>query len=356
MSHYEERLQGDLDRIKQAIAAVTNDVQISVERAIQALLARDRQLASRTILGDLAVNRATRAIDRQCHAFVARHLPAAGILRYVSSVMRLTIALERIGDYAVTICREAVALEQDAPQIVARDIEMMSSHTRATLAQAVESFATDNAELARGTMRMADQSTRDFDKVLADLIVEGREGKRAVEDLFALFVVLNRLERVSDQAKNICEETVFAVTGKQKAPKVYNVHFLDARNDCWSQMAEAYARKAYPESGSYSSSGWDPADALRPGLADFLPSQGLDLQNLTPTRLPTSHDTLAHLHVLVALQSGALEHLSELPFHTVLLEWDLGLDGEDAPLDDAFKRVSEEVRGLLETLHGDGAN
>ena len=43
----------------------------------------------------------------------------------------------------------------------------------------------------------------------------------------ALLSALNHLERISDQAKNICEETLFTITGETKAPKVYKILFLD---------------------------------------------------------------------------------------------------------------------------------
>ena len=353
MSHYEERLQQDLDRIKSGIVSVADQVQTALERAIRTLLTQDRKLASETILGDLPINRETRAIDKHCHAFVARHLPAAGILRYVSSVMRLTVALERIGDYAVTICREAVALEQPPPPTVTRDIEMMADHARQTLSQAIKSFSEDNAELARGTMGMADQMSKSFDKMFSDLVREGQAGTRPIADMFALLVVLNRLERVSNQAKNICEETVFAVTGEQKAPKVYDIHFLDAGNDCWGPIAVAFARKAFPEAGVYSSSGWNPEPALRAGLAEFLDAHGLDSEGLGSRKLTASHDELASHHVIIALEPGALEHLPELPFHTVLLEWDLGGTGEAGAFEAGYKQLALEVRKLMEILHGE---
>ena len=70
------------------------------------------------VLGDLVVNRRVRKLDSKCHAFVARHLPSAGHLRFVSSVLRLSIALERVGDYAVIIARELAQLESPPPQQV----------------------------------------------------------------------------------------------------------------------------------------------------------------------------------------------------------------------------------------------
>ena len=98
MSHYEERLQADLDEIRERVKAVGDEVIDAVGNACRSLLNVDRALAAETILGDLPVNREIRAIDQRCHAFVVRHLPSAGILRFVSSVLRLTVAIERIGE------------------------------------------------------------------------------------------------------------------------------------------------------------------------------------------------------------------------------------------------------------------
>ena len=123
MTHYEERLEQDLARLREGVAAVGEKVQKALDNAVRALLERDHELAYSTVLGDMPINRDVRGIDRRCHVFVARHLPSSGHLRFVSSVMRLNVALERIGDYAVAISREAVQLTDAPPSTVARDID-----------------------------------------------------------------------------------------------------------------------------------------------------------------------------------------------------------------------------------------
>ena len=129
-SHYEERLQRDLDWIQDLVGVVGNRLVQTIQDAATAVLTCDNQLAAQTIIGDYTINRQTRELDRLCHAFVARHLPSAGHLRYVSSVLRLNIALERIGDYGATISRTAVQLSEPPPSAVSRDIEMMAEQSR----------------------------------------------------------------------------------------------------------------------------------------------------------------------------------------------------------------------------------
>lgn len=362
MSHYEERLERALTTIRERVRGVGERVEEALKQAVHALLTHNRQVAGQVILGDMPINREVRAIDALCHAFVAQHLPSAGHLRFVSSVLRLNIELERIGDYAVAMAREVQQLSGPPPDTVLRAIDLIADQARLILHQALRSFHEGNAEMAHGTKAMGKQVDSTFQKVFADLLDEGERGERPLKDLFALLVVINRLGRVSDQAKNICEETVFAVTGETKTPKVYSVLFIDERNDGYSQMAEAYARKVFPESGRYASAGWRPARKLDAACARFLDRNGFATDPLEPAQLDLPLEELGDYHVIVNLEQGKEAPLPGVPFHTVLLDWDVGpspagLDQEraDALIEEAHKEISTRVRDLMETLRGEGA-
>ncbi len=362
MSHYEERLEADLIEIRRRIQEVGSKVLEAQQSAVHALLSGDRGLAGETILADLPINREVRALDRQCHAFVARHLPSAGHLRFVSSVLRLNIELERVGDYAVSVCREGLRLSKPPSAAVRRDVELMADQSRRVLSQALRAWNEANVELARGTVAMADQAAGTFHKVFADLLQEGEEDRRPLQDLFALLAVFVRLARVVDQSKNICEETLFTVTGEIKPPKVYQVLFVDEKNDCYSQLAEAYARKAYPESGRYASAGWAVAEAVDPRCLDFMESNRFDTSRLEPTALDSNLDRLSAYHVIVSLGGDLRSHVSEIPYSTTVLEWDVGRDplgtdqeGAEELLAQATRKIAEKVRRLMETLRGEGA-
>ncbi len=358
MSHYEERLQNDLDAIRGKVEAVGKAVTVAVQRASRSLLAFDRAAAADTILGDMPINRAIRTIDKECHFFVARHLPSAGVLRFISSVLRLTIAIERIGDYAAKIARETVQLTEPISTTVARDVELMSEQSVGMLKQSLKSFIDGDAEHARGTMGMAAQVDSSFERVWLDLLREGEQESRSMADLFALLTVFRRLERISDQAKNICEETVFAVTGQTKEPKIYRVLFVDAANSCWSPLAEAVAAKAFPNSGAYASAGWEPAEAIEPALESFLESKGIPSRHARPVPIPTTHDELDDYHVIVNLGTGLRDHLAERPFKTVLLDWDLAPEGAvtEELLAEVHKKIAFKTRELMETLRGEDAD
>ncbi len=359
MSHFEERLERDLQEIRDRVQAVGETVEEALRLAVQTVLSGDEATASHVILGDLPINREIRSIDHLCHAFVAQHLPSAGHLRYVSSVLRLNVELERVGDYAVAIARETVQLSAPPSGSVARDIELIADQAQGLLHQALQAFGEGNAELARGTKALSSQVETTFQKVFADLLHEGDKGTWPLHDLFALLVIINRLGRVSDQAKNICEDTLFAVAGEVKGPKTYRVLFVDQGNDGLSRIAEAYATKAYAEQGVFSSAGWEPATTVRPAVEVFMDNKKLDGGDLETQALPSSVEELSRYHVIVGLEGSLREHIPEVPFHTILLEWGIGeipetLDQERsaALLEEAFQKISLELGSLMETMHG----
>ncbi|MEM7351182.1 MAG: PhoU domain-containing protein [Acidobacteriota bacterium] len=358
MSHYEERLEADLAAIRQRIEAVGEQVETAHKAAVHALLTGDRALAYETILADNPVNREVRAIDRDCHAFVARHQPSAGHLRFVSAVLRLGVGLERVGDYASTICREALQLSESPSQALARDIDLMADQSRAVLRQAMRAWNEGNADLARGTVGMAQQAAVTSRKVFEDLLNEGEERRGPLNDLFALLVIFNRMDRVIAQAKNICEETLFAVSGETKAPKVYRILFLDERNDGASLLAEAHARKAFSEAAVCHSAGWAPAESIEPRALVFMDQRGLDTSALAPS--PPVLEDLADYHVIVSFGGDVRPHLPELPFHTVVLEWELGpgpegMDQErgEKLLEAMHQEIASRLQALMETLRGE---
>lgn len=362
-SHYEQRLEQDLGRIRAAIEEISERVGKALEDALHTILIDDKALASATILGDLPINRRVRALDRLCHGFVAQHLPSAGHLRFVSSVLRLNVALERVGDYAVTLSREQVQLSAPLPDTVQRDVELLGEQATAMFKQAMVAFQENNAELARGTRAMGEQVESTFQRVFQDLLRAGDERTCPIQDLFAALVIVNRIGRVADQAKNICEEAIFAATGETKEPKVYRVLFVDERNDSLSQMAALYARRAFPESGRYKSAGWSPADKLETRFELFMRDRGFDLDEVVPTDLATLRDEVDDTHVVVSVGGDAWEHFPELPFHTTLVHWDVGVDPgtldqerAEAALDAAFRDLGAKVGDLMRTLRGQGAS
>ncbi len=360
MSHYEKRLARDLEAIHRQVADIGAMVHDALVSAVRAFVDQNASLASATILGDGAINRAVRECDRIAHGFVVRHLPSASHLRFVSSVLRINVALERAGDYARTVAREAAALSDLPPQAVATDVELIGRQAIRMLEQAVRAFVDGDVEQAREARLLADEVEETFQRMFDDLLGAGESHARPTKDLFAYLSVGANLERVSDQAKNICEETVFTVTGETKDPKIYRILFVDRDGSLIAPMAAAYARKAYPNSGRYDTASLNPVDRVDDRLLSFLDRQGAPPPDLSPCLLDSARASLAHYHVVVGLEPGVRDQIREMPYRTVFVGWDLngedGGDGEDGELIGLYRALADQVAGLMEALRGSDAD
>ena len=350
MSHYEQRLEEDLERIRAHVRQMGEAVKSAVQNAVRAVISRDEELATETIIGDLPINRRYRALDHRCHVFVARHLPSARHLRLVSAVLRLSKTLERIGDYAETISRAALQLTDKPTERLQEDIELMTRHSVKVLEQSLQAFDDSDEQLARDTLVLAGQYGTTFDRVFSDLIKEGEARTRPIADLFSLMAIFNRLERVIHQAKNICDQTLFVVTGKTKDEKTFDILFVDNRNAGASLLAERYARKAYRDSGSFQSAGWGVVDAVDPAYLAFAEDKGLYLGDAVPRRFDASIDGLRDFDFIIDLTGSARDHIPKIPFHTTLLSWPLE---NRADPESVYKQLAARIGALMERLRGD---
>jgi protein-tyrosine-phosphatase len=273
----------------------------------------------------------------------------------------MMIALERIGDYAVTIARESVQLTATLSDAVVQDLSAMSELARETLDQAMKAFNEEDEELAWETMKRSRAGRESFHGVFRNLLSEGEAGNCPLADLFALQIVFNRLERIADLAKNICEEAVFVTTGETKRPKIYRVLFLDKKNRFRSVLARVMAEEAYPESGHYECAGWEPAAEVDLRVSKVLSSRGVGKELMKPQLLDADLAKLSEFHVIVNLEPKVAVPISDLPFRTVLLDWSIEVELDEEHLDDASiekagKELARRIQDLMETLRGETAS
>lgn len=358
MTHLEERLEKDLKTIHDNVAEQADMVETAVQNAINALRTGDNKLAYATILSDHAINRSMRDIDKTCHSFLAVHLPTGRHLRLISSVIRVNIELERIGDYAVTIAREAAQLSERPSSAMLQELERVSDDTQLMLRQAINAFNDLNSEMARSTLVLASRMEHNLDVIYAEMMANTQRDR--IKETLAVFVVFTQLKRVADQAMNLCNDTIFVDSGELEATTVFNILFIDDGNSCQSQLAEVIARKSFPNSGHYLSAGRHPAVDLHPAMIEFMEEHGLEQSGLKPTSVTelTSYD-LADQDILVSLQGEISTYFTEIPFHTSVLEWDVGPvpdSGDVEAIKNMYRELVLQINDLMLLLHGEGAN
>lgn len=356
VKRYEARLEQDLKSIRDGVSRIGATVQDNLWDAVLSLTRFDRKRANHTILRDRLVNRATEALDHECHVFVVRHLPSAGHLRFVSAVMRANVALERIGDYAVTICRETLQLSKPLPEDVVKELDKLGAQVASTVRSATESFVDRDVEGARAGLGMARQVEVRYKKVYRRLRALGESKELSTGDLFSLLIASRVLKRASDQAENLCEQTQFAVTGEAKEEKRYRLLFID-RDSSIAKMVEIFAEDAFPATGLFESASVEPAEAYAPEMVEFLERRGSEVDD-TPTSVEHRMEQAErHYHVIVGLDVDPVDYIEHVPFRSVVLRWDLAEALEQAAAADPGERytiihraIADEVSGLMQEL------
>ena len=110
--HFDDELAG----LQQTLLAMGGLVEDQIRRAMRALTERDDALAQDVIDRDRQVNAYDVEVDEKSVELLALHQPAAGDLRFITTIMKVVTDLERIGDQAVNIAQRALELNQE-PQL-----------------------------------------------------------------------------------------------------------------------------------------------------------------------------------------------------------------------------------------------
>lgn len=351
MSHFEQRLETDLKAIRDWVWKMGNDVELALRNAKKALLLRDEKLAYATVLGDHAINRDSRACDRLCHTFIARHLPGAGHLREMAATIRVNVALERIGDYAVTISRESLQLGGDLPRRFVSQIDTLADESFQILHESRVAFRDSNAELARALMQMA-KRVQDKMDVFYDQLFAADDELSARRTL-AIFVVFSMLKRVADQAKNICDQTFYAVRGVAKIPKFHRILFLDRPGSDRGQLAVAIGRKQFGAAASFSAATPRSTQPISAPLKAFLAETGLPDEQLDTENIVSLEYDLSDFDLLISLSGTASEYVNKIPFHTSVLDWSPLLDDSSQEYPALYRILHSEITSLIDMLVGE---
>jgi len=212
--HTDRHYDAELKELNLKILEMGGLVEKQIEHAVRGLVERDDDLCRITIERDHDVNRMDVDIDDLCIRLLALHQPAAKDLRLITTGLKITTDLERIGDIAVNLCERAIELNKEPQLKPFIDIPRMAQVAQTMLRQSLDSFVREDVDLALRVCRdddIIDQLTQQLFRELMSYMVEAPQTiTRATRLLF----VAKYLERIADHATNIAEMVVFTVKGK----------------------------------------------------------------------------------------------------------------------------------------------
>ena len=186
-------------------------IEESIQKAIEALLNQDTELAKTVMDADEEVNREQKKIESLCFTLLMQQPPVASDLRVISAAMKMVTDMERIGDHASDISSMVLLLANE-PYIKNPDsISKMASETVYMLIQSVEAYVEKDMEKANRVIAHDDIVDELYSRTKQELINMIHEDKNNGEQAADLLMVAKYFERIGDHATNIAEWVIFSL-------------------------------------------------------------------------------------------------------------------------------------------------
>ena len=210
-----EKLDRHIHHIQDEILLLSSMVEQANMDAIYALKQRDFNLANRIIKNDQVINDKRYAIENAIIILFATQQPVAHDLRLLASMLEIIIELERMGDYAKGVANVTLKIGDADIFVPIEELMEMGSLSVNMLHRALDAFIKEDAKMATIIFAEDDNVDELYKKVEKMVIQNIVEKPEFCDVLTLLLYAAHNLERLADRVSNICERTIFIVTGEQ---------------------------------------------------------------------------------------------------------------------------------------------
>ncbi len=200
---YHEALEGTRLDVVRLGALVGDAIRVSVE----ALDNRDSSAGARVVAGDDAVDDLRRRIESHCIELIWRQQPVAGELREIAAMLEIATDLERIGDYAVDIAKNAIKLAEVPMRPQRVEIDRIAAVAHSMLLDVMRAYTERDEALATFVIERDDEVDKLYKRSIKLLQAEMQADPEIVRPGTRYLFVLASLERVGDRAGNIAWHT-----------------------------------------------------------------------------------------------------------------------------------------------------
>jgi phosphate transport system protein len=206
--------ENELQEVKDEILVLGSMVEQAILDSVDALKKRDIEAAHGILKADREINKKRFELENKLMILIATQQPMAHDLRLLASSMEIISELERMGDYAKGIANINIRMGDqpllkpliDVPRMAQKDVDMLH--------RALTAFVEEDVEAAKAIPKEDDEVDALYNQVYRELMTFVISDPKAIERANWLLWVAHNLERVADRVTNICERTVFIVTGE----------------------------------------------------------------------------------------------------------------------------------------------
>ncbi len=212
--HIVKSFEQELVRLGDLIARMGGLVESEVALSSAAVVDRDTTAATRAVEMDPQVDALEREVERFAIRLLALRQPMASDLRRIVAALKITAALERIGDYAVNAAKRSMVLSQSSLAFSMTGLGSMARMVQQNLKTVIDAASENDPAKAIEVWR-SDRLIDDlYTAIFRELITYMMEDPRNITSCTHLLFIAKNLERIGDHATNIAETVYYAATGE----------------------------------------------------------------------------------------------------------------------------------------------
>jgi phosphate transport system protein len=210
----DRQFDSELQKLKELILTMGGNVEQAIEQATQALILREQDRLKKVFELEDLINKAHIQVDESCINLLARQSPMAADLRLIIAIMKINTDLERMGDQAVNISRNAEHYLAEPALKPLIDLPRMANEVKQMIRNALDAFVNKDEALAESVLDRDDVVDSLKDQIFRELITYMMSDPRTIQRAMTLILIARNMERLGDHATNIAEDVIFAISGR----------------------------------------------------------------------------------------------------------------------------------------------
>ncbi len=209
-----EMLDAQMRSVKDGVLRMGSLVEQQILAALQALVDHDAEAALGVMTRDRGVNEVQREVSSLIVTTIATQSPVARDLRFLLALDHVTYELERMGDHATSVAKQARKLAPQPPLAGYLGLPAMARAV-AELVRGVLLALIDIDEAKARQVAAGDDAVDElYHKTFADVLDLMRADPENVDRGTRILFAAKNLERIGDRVTNIAEDVVFLATGE----------------------------------------------------------------------------------------------------------------------------------------------
>lgn len=211
-----ERFTQKILDVKQKVLKMGALVENIIDTSVTAMKTQDLDLARNVLKKDDEIDQLELEIEKDCMMLLALQQPLAKDLRTIASVLKIITDLERMGDNAVNIAEVILEIGEEPILNSLKDIPRMADIAQKMLKMSLDAFVNEDIALAEKAAEKDEDVDRLYETVINDFLNIIAEKRELTKQGTKLLFLGRYLERIADHSTNICERTIYMITGELK--------------------------------------------------------------------------------------------------------------------------------------------